>query len=120
MRRSRTVPSLENTVDAAQFDKNTLSTFSTNLPQFWGSQIPLIFILSQQLLQLISFSLNLLIRQVVLQPHCCFYTKRRQIMAKVTEWFFYYFLIFKLDRVAKLKFPTFPQSKSIANCSGQP
>ena len=42
------------------------------------------------------------------------------IMAKVTEWFFYYFLIFKLVRVAKLKFPTFPQSKSIANCSGQP
>ena len=38
-------------------------------------------------------------------------------MAKVTEWFFYYFLIFKLFRVAKLKFPTFPQSKSIANCS---
>ena len=41
-------------------------------PQFWGSQIPLIFVLSQQLLQLISFSLNLLIRQVVLQPLCCF------------------------------------------------
>ena len=32
-------------------------------------------------------------------------------MAKVTEWFFYYFLIFKLVRVAKLKFPTFTQSK---------
>ena len=30
--------------------KYTLSTFSTNLPQFWGSQIPLIFVLSQQLL----------------------------------------------------------------------
>ena len=29
---------------------STLSTFSTNLPQFWGSQIPLIFVLSQQLL----------------------------------------------------------------------
>ena len=38
---------------------------------------------------------------------CRHYTKRRQIMAKVTEWFFYYFLIFKLFRVAKLKFPTF-------------
>ena len=34
-------------------------------------------------------------------------------MAKVTEWFFYYFLIFKLVRVAKLKFPTFPQSKQL-------
>ena len=43
------------------------------------------------------------------------YTKRRQIMAKVTEWFFYYFLIFKLVMVAKLKFPTFPQSKSLVN-----
>ena len=29
----------------------TLATFSTNLPQFWGSQISLIFVLSQQLLQ---------------------------------------------------------------------
>ena len=30
-------------------------------------------------------------------------------MGKVTEWFFLYFLIFKLVRVAKLKFPTCPQ-----------
>ena len=48
------------------------------------------------------------------------YTKRRQTMGKVTECFFLYSLIFKLVRVAKLKFPTFPQFKSIANCSGQP
>ena len=48
------------------------------------------------------------------------YTKRRQTMGNVTEWLFYLFLIFKLFRVAKLKFPTFPQSKLIANCSGQP
>ena len=45
------------------------------------------------------------------------YTERRQTMGKVTELIFLYF---KLDRVAKLKFPTFPQFKSVANCSGQP
>ena len=48
------------------------------------------------------------------------YSERSQIMGKVTEWFFLYFLIFQLVMVAKLKFPTFPQFKSIANCSGQP
>ena len=36
------------------------------------------------------------------------------------QWSSSYLLIFKLVRVAKLKFPTFSQSKSIANCSGQP
>ena len=56
----------------------------------------------------------------VTHKRVCAYTKRRQTMGKVTEWFFYYFLIFKLVRVAKLKFPTFQQSKSIANCSGKP
>ena len=40
-----------------------------------------------------------------------YYSERRQTMGKVTEWFFLYFLIFKLVRVAKLKFPTFLQLK---------
>ena len=34
-------------------------------------------------------------------------------MAKVTEWLFHYFLIFKLVRVAKLKFPTFPNPNEL-------
>ena len=48
------------------------------------------------------------------------YSERRQTIAKVPEWCIVYFLIFKLVRVAKLILPSFPQFKSVANCSGQP
>ena len=54
------------------------------------------------------------------QRNFCPFSERRQTIAKVTIRFFVYFLIFKLGRVAKLILPTFPQFKSIANCSGQP
>ena len=50
----------------------TLATFSTNLPQFWGSQKPLIFILSQQLLQFNWLQFKPTYKTGSITVSCCF------------------------------------------------